>query len=138
VTLLSWWGASPIPDTTAWQVFTYWPKGRAPPGQVTIVHSGYWDKVTFSLQEGPFGKPDANDGSHAKIGISEPKSHNLVIFGDMNQAGGLEPDGAQGCAHSQVSRGGLFFVLQNDKLWTSLDEMFQHGLKGSVDPENIP
>jgi hypothetical protein len=134
----SWWGDSPIPDTTAGQVFGCWPKDRAAPGAVSIVHAGYWDKVTFNLEEGPFGKPQANDGNHAKIGISGPTGHKLVVFGDMNQAGFLEPTGAQGCAHSQVSRGGLFFVLQSDKLWASLDQMFQHGPKGSIDPENAP
>ena len=77
------------------------------------------------LEEGRFPKPHGNDGNHAKIGISDQGGQKLVVFGDMNQAGYLDPVGQQGCAHSQVSRGGLFFVVASEPLWQSLDTMFQ-------------
>ena len=65
-------------------------------------------------------------GNHGKYGISSPrdskskKQKKYVIFGDMN--GGGFP-AAKICQANQFSRGGLFFMIQNDELWDSLEDM---------------
>jgi hypothetical protein len=45
-----------------------------------------------------------------------------VIFGDMNQQGTLS---GTNCASSQNGRGGLFFVVQNTQLFTSVHSLLQ-------------
>jgi hypothetical protein len=108
-----------------------WPKAK-PPGAVTNVHHGIWKGADFSLEEGSVSNPD---GNHAKIGISAAGGHRLVIFGDENQAGYLDPKAGDTCAHSQFSRGGLFFVIDSAQLWGDLDTLFETGPKMAAPPK---
>jgi hypothetical protein len=78
-------------------------------------------------------------GNHAKWGISTPRNQKLetdltsrrdegnvplhyVILGDMN--GGGYP-ASKLCDANQFGRGGMFFVIENKQLWTSLANYIQ-------------
>jgi hypothetical protein len=63
------------------------------------------------------------DGNHAKIGVST-NGTNLAIFGDLNQQGAISGN-AKDCARSQNGRGGLFFVIEDQKLATSIGELIR-------------
>jgi hypothetical protein len=60
--------------------------------------------------------------NHAKIGISTSGPHFYSIYGDMNQQGRLSGDN---CGSSQNGRGGLFYVLDNERAHRSLGELIQ-------------
>jgi hypothetical protein len=80
-------------------------------GPVAIALTGVWNKKPIKL---------AAPSNHAKIGVSTSGSHHYVIFGDMNQQGGLSPPD---CGKSQNGRGGLFFVLDNKTLADSVADL---------------
>jgi hypothetical protein len=82
------------------------------PGAVTNADTGTWMKNVFGLTGG--ASPDRN---HAKIGVSTPAKY--AIFGDLNQEGTL----SEPCNVSQNTRGGLFFVVENETLSASLGKM---------------
>jgi len=136
----NWWGPKPkdqpVPDTKAGETHTCWPKGQGP-GDVSTVHGGVWDTTDFNLE---LATPQNGDGNHAKIGISAKNAKQLVIFGDENQAGFLDPGQGDTCEHSQFKRGGLFFVVASPKLWTGLDAAFKEGAAdgGAVNDKAAP
>jgi hypothetical protein len=73
------------------------------------------------------GIPEAN-GNHAKIGVSTG-THTYTIFGDMNQQGALS---GPKCDSSQNGRGGLFFVVNNPRLFEGVSDL----IKGDSAPAN--
>jgi len=56
-------------------------------------------------------------------------SHHFVIFGDMNQQGTLSDSN---CGRSQNGRGGMFFILDDQALWTSVSKLID-GQSAQVD-----
>ena len=77
------------------------------PGPVAIAKTGSWDELEINLTA---------PSNHAKIGTAIADGKKYAVFGDMNQQGALSPPG---CDKSQNGRGGLFFAVQDDKLFES-------------------
>ena len=84
---------------------------KTKPGPVGIALTGTWKDQEIKLNA---------TTNHAKIGVSTSGSHHYVIFGDLNQQGTLSPPD---CGKSQNGRGGLFFVLDNEKLADSVTDL---------------
>ena len=93
-----------------------WDPTLGDPAPVTNAERGQWTtgtrRITFNLTGGP--TPDRN---HAKIGVSA--SGNFAIFGDLNQEGSL----SEPCDLPQNTRGGLFFVVEDETLAAGLREL---------------
>jgi len=140
----SWWTAPAIPTTSASTAVGCWDKSLGKPGAVEIATNGNWRGKTLGLEG--LSEPG---GNNAKIGVStawwpmrtmqdQPDSRRMclfglcklpyVIFGDMNQQGSLS---GPNCASSQNGRGGLFFVVQDLKLYNSVRALLQ----GDTAPE---
>jgi hypothetical protein len=120
----TWWSQSTIPTTTATTPVGCWDTALGTPGAVEIATSGQWNGHSFGL------KGAVADGNHAKIGVSLSGSHHYAIFGDMNQEGALSGT-ASDCGGHQNGRGGLFFVVDNATLATSIGDLIQ----GSTAPQ---
>ena len=120
-----------IPSTTADTPIDCWepsdPSLSAHPGAVDIAATGQWEKTSFSLEAGGVKGNAVGDGNHAKLGVSTSGTGHYSIFGDMNQQGALS---GSNCSASQNGRGGMFFVIDNAQLWTSLSGL----LKGDSAP----
>jgi hypothetical protein len=89
--------------------------GHGNPMNALLVNpSGKFAGKTFGLKgiAGP-------DGNHAKIGISTSGTHHYAIFGDMNQQGAISGT----FKSSQNGRGGLFFVIDDAELYTSVKDL---------------
>jgi hypothetical protein len=84
------------------------------PGPVAIALTGEWQHNSIKLYA---------PSNHAKIGVATMGSDRYEIFGDLNQQGSLSPP--PDCDASQNGRGGMFFVLQEDKLFDSLQDLIQ-------------
>ena len=110
----TWWANPPIPSTTSSTTIECWDPSLNKPGAVEIATSGHFGGKTFGLRgiAGP-------DGNHAKIGISTSGTHHYAIFGDMNQQGAISGT----CKSSQNGRGGLFFVIDDAELYTSVKDL---------------
>lgn len=138
----SWWGQDPIPSTRRGETIGCWPKHHMEaPGAVEIAETGHWKGKEFSLiAEKPEAAVEAEDPeldhekNHAKIGVSLDPDHPYTIFGDMNQAGTLDPAHPGGCRVSQNARGGMFFVLRYPELWESVKDL----LSGASEPDTPP
>jgi Deoxyribonuclease II len=93
-----------------------WNPTLGDPAPVTNAERGLWrtgtGRIIFGLTGGP--SPDRN---HAKIGVSA--SGNLAIFGDLNQEGAL----SEPCDLPQNTRGGLFFVVEDETLAAGLRDL---------------
>ena len=84
-------------------------------GPVAIALTGEWKKSSIKLYA---------PSNHAKIGVAtSDKNERFEIFGDLNQQGSLSPP--PDCDASQNGRGGMFFVLQDDKLFDSLHALIE-------------
>lgn len=118
----TWWTKPEIPTTTESTPIGCWDKSLDKPGAVEIATSGTWDAKSIGLE----GMAEPN-GNHAKIGVSTG-SHSYAIFGDMNQQGSLS---GPNCSSSQNGRGGLFYVVEDAKLATSVRDL----IKGGSAPE---
>jgi hypothetical protein len=117
----TWWNASKINTTTATTSIGCWDNALGTAGPVEIATTGRWNGISFGLRGGiPSG-----DANHAKIGVSTSGSHHYAIFGDMNQEGALSGNESV-CGGSQNGRGGLFFVVDNATLATSVSDLI-HG-----------
>jgi hypothetical protein len=114
----TWWTRPQIPTTTASSSIDCWDDGLAAPAAVQIATSGKWNGTPIALKAGP-----SADGNHAKIGVST-NGTNLAIFGDLNQQGAISGN-AKECARSQNGRGGMFFVIEDKKLSTSIGELIR-------------
>lgn len=111
----TWWGAPQIPTTTTGSTIECWDPSLPASGGVQIATGGTWDHTPIGLTAGP--SPDAN---HAKIGVSTDAG--LAIFGDMNQQGAISGN-EKACGRSQNGRGGLFFVIQDPQLSSSIGSL---------------
>lgn len=129
----TWWATPKIPSTSATSEIGCWqqevtgapwtsqfasPAHPFAPGPVEIATSGTWQGAPIGLKGGP-GK----DFNHAKVGVSVGGTHPYVIFGDENQQGALSGK----CNSSQNGRGGLFFVVQEPTLHTSVAALLEGG-----------
>lgn len=114
----TWWASPEIPSTTAETAIGCWDASLGKAGAVEIATSGTWNGKAIGLKGGI--SPDAN---HAKLGVSSGGTGQYAIFGDMNQQGTLSGK----CESSQNGRGGLFFVMQNEQLATSLGALLAGG-----------
>ncbi len=113
----TWWNSSDIPTTTAGTHVDCWDGGLAAPAGVQIAESGTWDHTPMSLKAGP-----SPNGNHAKIGVSTDGDSHLAIFGDLNQEGAIIGDRRE-CGVKQNGRGGLFFVVQNERLAQTIGQL---------------
>lgn len=106
----TWWTRPKIPSSTKSTKIKCW-SGEigADPGPVAIALTGEWNGSTIKLYA---------PSNHAKIGVANSDNKRYEIFGDLNQQGSLSPP--PDCDSSQNGRGGLFFVLQDDKLYDSM------------------
>jgi hypothetical protein len=111
----TWWETPYIYTTTASTPIGCWDKALSKPGAVQIATSGQFNAKTFGLQGGP-------TYNHAKVGVSTTKDQTLSIFGDMNQQG--DSTGKK-CDSSQNARGGLFYVVKDPTLFTSVSSLIQ-------------
>lgn len=121
----TWWNAPKIYTTTASKKISCWDSSLSQPGRVEIATTGQWDGTDFGLTGGPGAY-----FNHAKIGVSISNAKHLAIFGDMNQQGAVTGN----CASSQNGRGGLFFVVENPALTTSLTAL----IDGDTAPTKAP
>ncbi len=113
-------GPNKILDTTGTKP-QCWDSTLDDPGPVTNAETGQWKGTSFGLTGAP--SPNRN---HAKIGVST--SGKLAIFGDLNQAGTL----SEPCDVSQNTRGGLFFVVENQVLAAGLRSLMNGGPDGAA------
>ncbi len=117
----SWWAHPKLYSTTESTNIECWPKKLNLPGPVQIATSGTWEHTSIGLTGG-----EGPHHNHAKIGVSLVSEQPYSIFGDMNQQGALYPGYAyqtQRCSSSQNGRGGLFYVVNNRRLWESLSQL---------------
>jgi hypothetical protein len=122
----SWWEHPVIDSTPAGQIPGCWRQDLGTPGAVEIATSGQWQGTTLGLLGGA-----EKSCNHAKVGVSTDASRPLSIFGDMNQQGTLSPQGKGGCALSQNGRGGLFYVVNDSTLWSSITSLLKGSSAGS-------
>jgi hypothetical protein len=106
-------GKDGFPSTRSGKTPGCWSPGLAKPGEVQVAVKGTWKGAPIGLLG---GNPQLPDSNHAKVAVSLAGGHGYAIFGDMNQTGGL----ASECTRSQNPRGGLFFVVADSGLWSSL------------------
>jgi hypothetical protein len=110
----TWWTKPWIYSTTKATAVKCWddelPKK---PGPVAIAKTGSWDEQEINLTA---------PSNHAKIGTAVAGGKNYAIFGDMNQQGAISPPG---CDKSQNGRGGLFFAVNDDKLFDSVKDLIE-------------
>ena len=151
----SWWTAPEIPTTTAMTPIGCWDPSLGKPGGVEIAISGTWQGKTLGLEgvaepQGNHAKIGVSagwprnrvfDGTDQRGRPPAPPCANAapdcgsrrpcalgncslpyVIFGDMNQQGSLS---GPHCNSSQNGRGGLFFVIQDLRLFNSVRELLQ-------------
>lgn len=82
--------------------------------RASIALTGEWNKSSIKLYA---------PSNHAKIGVATIGNERYEIFGDLNQQGSLSPP--PDCDASQNGRGGMFFVLPDDKLFDSMHDLVQ-------------
>jgi hypothetical protein len=114
----TWWTTPAINSTTATSSIGCWDAALGAPGAVDIATSGKWDGAPIGL------KGFVADGNHAKIGVSTDADSGLSIFGDLNQQGALTD---VNCGRSQNGRGGLFFVVRDRELSSSIGKLIEGG-----------
>ena len=115
----TWWTRPEIPSTTASTHVKCWDGSLPAPAAVEIATAGAWNGTTIALKAGP-----SADGNHAKIGVSTGAAAGLTIFGDLNQQGAIDGD-PRDCGRSQNGRGGLFFVIEDAKLASSVTKLIR-------------
>jgi hypothetical protein len=120
----TWWASPQIYSTRKSTTIRCWEgaltSGNKKPGDVVVALDGSWDGHKIKLIGG---------SNHAKIGVTTSGAKNYAIFGDLNQQGTINPKKGK-CDSSQNGRGGLFFVVENDKLFETLSGM----LEGESEP----
>jgi hypothetical protein len=115
----TWWASPQIPTTTALTKIKCWDTSLNQPGPVEIATTGEWMNKQLGLTGGL-----GTNFNHAKIGVSMSGSSHFSIFGDMNQQGSLS---GQNCGSSQNGRGGLFYLVDNEKLFDSVTKLIEGG-----------
>jgi hypothetical protein len=111
----TWWAKPEIPTTTGGTPGC-WASSLGTPGAVEIATTGTWNGNPIGLEG--MATPD---GNHAKIGVSTG-THSYAIFGDLNQQGSLS---GPNCDSSQDGRGGLFYVVDNASLFSSVRDLIK-------------
>jgi hypothetical protein len=108
----TWWTKPWIYSTTKSTHIQCWdePAIGGKSGPVAIALTGEWDDKEIKLNA---------PSNHAKIGVASSGNDRYVIFGDLNQQGSVRGR----CNASQNGRGGLFFVVKNDKLHESVSAL---------------
>jgi Deoxyribonuclease II len=114
----TWWTKPEIPTTSSTTAVGCWDESLGKPGAVEIATTGTWEGKTIGLEG--MAEPE---GNHAKIGVSTG-AHTYAIFGDMNQQGSLS---GPKCESSQNGRGGLFYVIDDAKLFRSVRDLINGG-----------
>jgi hypothetical protein len=114
----TWWTSPTIPSTTDSSIPGCWDASLGQPGAVEIAMTGQWDGKTLGLTGGSNGV--LGDHNHAKIGVTTSGTDPSAIFGDMNQQGSLS---GPNCGSSQNGRGGLFFVVKDQKLRDTIAQL---------------
>jgi len=114
----TWWAKPEIPTTTGTTPVGCWAPSLGKPGPVEIATTGTWAGKTIGLE----GQA-VPDGNHAKIGVSTG-DQSYAIFGDLNQQGSLS---GPNCDSSQDGRGGLFFVVDDAQLFSSVRDLIKGG-----------
>ena len=122
----TWWANPKIYSTTSSTDISCWDSALPRPGPVEIATTGYWNGKKFGLTGGP-----GLDFNHAKVGVSTAEAKSYSIFGDMNQQGTLS---GSNCASSQNGRGGLFYVIDDAGLSTSIMAL----INGTTAPTEAP
>jgi hypothetical protein len=114
----TWWSSPQIPTTNGTQEIGCWDDSlKNAAGAVEIAVTGQWEGNEIGLIGGQ---------NHAKIGVSTSGKQHLSIFADLNQQGALSGT----CASSQNGRGGMFYVLDDQKLFDDMTKL----LDGKVAP----
>jgi hypothetical protein len=114
----TWWSSPQIPTTNGTQPIGCWDDSlKNSAGAVEIAVTGQWEGNEIGLIGGQ---------NHAKIGVSTSGKQHLSIFADLNQQGALSGT----CASSQNGRGGMFYVLDDQKLFDDMTKL----LDGKVAP----
>jgi hypothetical protein len=109
----TWWATPNIPSTTATTAIACWSPALPKPEAVEIATSGHWDGKEIDLR--------GSSGNHGKFGVSTGGDHPYTIFGDLNQQGALSGN----CKSSQNGRGGMFFVVENPVLHSSVASLVE-------------
>lgn len=121
----TWWAKPQIPSTATTTKIKCWDPSLHKPGAVQVATTGEWDGKPIGLTGGL-----GSNFNHAKIGVSTSANKRYAIFGDMNQQGSLsEPN----CGSSQNGRGGLFYVVEDEQLWSSVSAL----IKGKTAPRRL-
>ncbi len=107
----TWWANPAIPSTTASTAIACWDPGLPAPGAVENAITGTWAGKTIDLKGG--------SGNHGKFGVSLDPTKPFVVFADLNQQGKLSGN----CASSQNGRGGMFFVVSDAALHSSVSAL---------------
>jgi hypothetical protein len=115
----TWWAKPEINTTTASTAIACWSSSLSKPGPVEIATTGHWAGQEIGLTGG--AGPNFN---HAKIGVATSGNGHFSIFGDMNQQGTLS---GPNCASSQNGRGGLFYVVDDPKLFDGVKNLISGG-----------
>jgi len=128
----TWWTRPEIATTTSDAEPGCWDPSLGKPGAVAIATTGAWKGTAIGLEG--MAEPE---GNHAKIGVSTTGTqttgtqttgtHSYAIFGDMNQQGSLS---GPKCGSSQNGRGGLFYVIDDPQLSSSVGDL----IKGETAP----
>ena len=126
----SWWTHPKIYSTSKKSpIPKCWNKKLGKPGAVEIATSGTWrQKRGFKIEDLGLTGGLGSNHNHAKFGVSTTPGKTYSIFGNMNQQGALRPKdvySTQKCSSSQNGRGGLFFVMENKKLFASLTQLLK-------------
>jgi len=117
----TWWAAPKIYSTKLRKP-TCWDDRLGTPGPVAIATTGHWGDTEFQM---------VGSANHAKIGVSTSGDVHYSIFGDMNQQGAAF---GSKCGSSQNGRGGIFFVLSDEKLFKSVSDL----VDGDTAPQRAP
>jgi hypothetical protein len=126
----SWWSQSRIYTTTPSSPIDCWDSSLGPThdlGTVEIAETGLWDRQELGLKGGE---------NHAKIGVSTSPKVSFTVFGDMNQEGALVSKPKLPCSVHQNGRGGLFFVLEDKTLHTSVRQLLKGKTAGTKPSED--
>jgi hypothetical protein len=117
----TWWSSPQIPTTNGTKKIGCWDETlKNEPGAVEIAVTGQWDGEEIGLIGGQ---------NHSKVGVSTSGKQHLSIFADLNQQGSLSGN----CSSSQNGRGGMFYVLNNERLFEDMTKL----LDGKVAPTRL-
>jgi hypothetical protein len=123
----TWWASPEIYSTTSTTDIACWNNSLAKPGAVDIATTGHWAGKEFGLTGGL-----GTNFNHAKLGVSTSTTgtDHYAIFGDMNQQGATSGT----CSSSQNGRGGLFYVVDNAQLSSTVTSL----IAGASAPTQAP